>query len=237
MTDLHDAWLAKHRARWLRPNARLYLRADAQRFLRPDAQRFLRHDWTRYVQPGFDPLFVHALPEGKANFNPDQPRVPRGHPDGGQWTRAGGGGGVPPLNAHESDDGSDGNDRTEFGAARRQPKFTRPRGHHPVPRAVFQKRPFPPDTKKVFEETTTGRLRVPHTWSRAHDIYNQAVGELLDSFLAEKSLTPETTRPPHAREFIDVVRRSTDPRIRNFTLNLMRREIMHIMRVGPRGLH
>jgi hypothetical protein len=63
MTDLHDAWLAKHRARWLRPNARLYLRADAQRFLRPDAQRFLRHDWERYVQPGFDPLFVYSLLE------------------------------------------------------------------------------------------------------------------------------------------------------------------------------
>lgn len=24
---------------------------------------------------------------GKANFNPNQPRMPRGHPDGGQWTR------------------------------------------------------------------------------------------------------------------------------------------------------
>jgi hypothetical protein len=90
MTDLHDAWLAKHRARWLRPNARLYMRADAQRFLRPDAQRFLRHDWQRYVQPGFDPLFVHAVLEGKANFNPAQRRVPAGPPDGGQWTREGG---------------------------------------------------------------------------------------------------------------------------------------------------
>ncbi|MEX1060624.1 MAG: hypothetical protein WED13_06345 [Methyloceanibacter sp.] len=27
----------------------------------------------------------------KANFNPNQPRVPRGNPDGGQWTDAGGG--------------------------------------------------------------------------------------------------------------------------------------------------
>jgi hypothetical protein len=26
----------------------------------------------------------------KANFNPDQPRVPAGHPDGGQWTRVAG---------------------------------------------------------------------------------------------------------------------------------------------------
>lgn len=28
----------------------------------------------------------------KANFDPNQPRVPAGHPDGGQWTDAGGGG-------------------------------------------------------------------------------------------------------------------------------------------------
>lgn len=26
----------------------------------------------------------------KANFNPNQPRVPRGNPDGGQWTSTGG---------------------------------------------------------------------------------------------------------------------------------------------------
>lgn len=89
----------------------------------------------------------------------------------------------------------------------------------------------------MFEETTTGRLRVPHKWSRDHDIYNKAVGELLDSFLAKNGLIAETTRPHHAREFVDVVRRSADPRIRKFNLNLMRREIMHIMRVGPRGLH
>jgi hypothetical protein len=28
---------------------------------------------------------------GKANFDPNQPRVPRGNPDGGQWTHVGGG--------------------------------------------------------------------------------------------------------------------------------------------------
>jgi hypothetical protein len=29
----------------------------------------------------------------KANFDPNQPRVPRGNPDGGQWSSAGGGSG------------------------------------------------------------------------------------------------------------------------------------------------
>lgn len=32
------------------------------------------------------------LLQRKANFNPAQPRVPRGSPSGGQWTNAGGGG-------------------------------------------------------------------------------------------------------------------------------------------------
>lgn len=82
MTKSHDAWLARQRARWLRPNAHLYVRPDARRFLRPD--------WKRFVQPGFEPPAVLSLPEGKANFSPSQPRVPKGNSDGGQWTNAGG---------------------------------------------------------------------------------------------------------------------------------------------------
>ena len=74
------------RFRWLRPNAHLYVRPDAQRFMRPDAQRLLRPDWKRFVQPGFDLLTGPPLLEGKANFNPNQPRVPKDNPGGGRWT-------------------------------------------------------------------------------------------------------------------------------------------------------
>jgi len=35
-------------------------------------------------------LIRHAYACRKAGFNPDQPRVPRGNPDGGQWTAEGG---------------------------------------------------------------------------------------------------------------------------------------------------
>jgi hypothetical protein len=35
----------------------------------------------------------HLARVAKVNFNPNQPRVPRGNPDGGQWTRVGGAGG------------------------------------------------------------------------------------------------------------------------------------------------
>jgi hypothetical protein len=84
MTSLQDAWQARRRARWMRPNAHL--------FMRPDAHRYLKPDWKTHVLPDCEPL-VAALLEGKANFNPSQPRVPKGEPEGGQWTDAGGSGG------------------------------------------------------------------------------------------------------------------------------------------------
>src|SRR5262245_33034143 len=33
----------------------------------------------------------HRLALYRSHFNPDQPRVPAGHPDGGQWTSTGAG--------------------------------------------------------------------------------------------------------------------------------------------------
>jgi hypothetical protein len=45
--------------------------------------------WGRVVEAKFAAL-NRAV---KANFDPNQPPVPAGNPDGGQWTDAGGGGG------------------------------------------------------------------------------------------------------------------------------------------------
>jgi hypothetical protein len=50
----------------------------------------------------------HRLAQHRSHFNPDQPRVPTGNPDGGQWTSTGAtrigpqlaGGGKPPLGPH-----------------------------------------------------------------------------------------------------------------------------------------
>jgi hypothetical protein len=41
----------------------------------------------------------HRLAQYHSHYNPNQPRVPAGHPDGGQWTRAGGttGAGTSPV--------------------------------------------------------------------------------------------------------------------------------------------
>jgi hypothetical protein len=133
MTDIHETWLARQRARWVRPDAERYVRPDAERYMRPDAARFLRPDRDRFLRPEFQErkdapgsrherqsadhfeqldeatrtqvrlelaslrleLALLRLGERwrKANFNPNQPRVPAGNPDGGQWTSEGGGAG------------------------------------------------------------------------------------------------------------------------------------------------
>src|SRR5579864_8661666 len=55
-----------------------------KRWMRPNAHRFIRPDWRRYVRPGYERDFQAMFFEFK--FDPDQPRVPAGNRDGGQWT-------------------------------------------------------------------------------------------------------------------------------------------------------
>jgi hypothetical protein len=63
------------------------LEQERKRFMRPDAQRFLRPDWRRFFGTSHkdDPLF-RLYDRIERKYSPDQPRVPRGNPDGGQWT-------------------------------------------------------------------------------------------------------------------------------------------------------
>lgn len=88
-----EEWRACQRARFMRADAQRYARPDARRFMRPDAQRGRRDGGSN-----FDALAPFDALTAKANFDPNQPRVPRGHPDGGQWTddglRTGGGPGL-----------------------------------------------------------------------------------------------------------------------------------------------
>nr|DAH95283.1 MAG TPA: hypothetical protein [Caudoviricetes sp.] len=52
--------------------------------MRPDAHRWIRPDAARFLLPGTDPASVYPALERK--YSPNQPRVPAGNPDGGQWT-------------------------------------------------------------------------------------------------------------------------------------------------------
>jgi hypothetical protein len=50
-------------------------------------RRFLRPDWRRFWKPGHenDPLYK-LYESAERKFDPEQPRVPRGQSEGGQWT-------------------------------------------------------------------------------------------------------------------------------------------------------
>jgi hypothetical protein len=89
-----SAYLDHQRRRWMQPNA--------ARWMRPDAARWLKPNQKTWQWPG----------RNEQKYSPDQPRVPAGNSDGGQWTTVGSGGGIsialPTGNAtSESDELSD----------------------------------------------------------------------------------------------------------------------------------
>ncbi|MGP9811882.1 hypothetical protein ACTZWT_10260 [Rhodopseudomonas sp. NSM] len=79
-----DSTAAHQRARFMQP--------DAARWMRPDAERWIRPDVARFLAPGTDPATIFPALDRK--YSPNQPRVPAGNPDGGQWTNGELGGGA-----------------------------------------------------------------------------------------------------------------------------------------------
>jgi hypothetical protein len=191
-----------------------YCAHQRRRWMRPDAFRFVRPNWRRFVRAGFERELPFDHYERK--YSPDQPRVPAGNPYGGQWTSGGGGG------------GDNGNGvTTELSAA----------GHHHIPKAIFEKYPFPPETRAVFEQATTGTLRDPSSnwFDREHRAYNDAVKALLDRYLETNGIDPRKMTPDQARAFIGTVLRSPDLRIKNFIRRMKIRELRRFIFRRMRG--
>ena len=105
---------------------------------------------------------------------------------------------------------------------------------------VYDKWNLQPETRKVFKESTTGKLPpmvlrttpdgvpIGNFWngsSGAHGIYNEAVRELANDFLRRNNIRLENMTPDQARAVLKEIRESPDPRIRNFnaTIRLFRR--------------
>lgn len=109
-------WIAHQRKRWMRPDAARWWRPDAHRWMTPEAQRALLPDSMQIkAQPQPEPVDLAALEAARQQllrlrsellalraelkfrqffrslkgYNPNQPRVPAGNPDGGQWTSGG----------------------------------------------------------------------------------------------------------------------------------------------------
>lgn len=141
MPPIDAAYQAHQRKRWMRPNAHL----------------FIRPDWRRFVRPAHREDHLFAQYERK--YSPNQPRMPAGSREGGQWTDKPSPGTV-----------SEGQ-TVELSAA------SRGKGHHYVPRAVFEKKGLSEEAKAVFEKATTGPLLDTRSnkWDQEHRIYSKAV--------------------------------------------------------------
>jgi len=68
----------------------VYLEHQLKRWMAPNAHLFVRPDWRRFVRPEDQKSHPFALYERK--YSPEQPRVPAGSREGGQWTSEGGDG-------------------------------------------------------------------------------------------------------------------------------------------------
>ena len=107
MSSIESAFAERQRLRWLRPDAQRWLRPDSGRYRKPET---FAPDGKSWREPAFDSALAalrrehaalrralaevkRAILARKAGFDPNQPRVPAGNSDGGQWTSGGGGSG------------------------------------------------------------------------------------------------------------------------------------------------
>jgi hypothetical protein len=117
MSYVNSDWSEHQRKRWLRPDWQRWVRHDAHRFAPPGSsapeshaarlieqrkaqeeeaahtaqQDALREDLFRLRRELADIKLELALRRIFRKYSADQPRVPKGNTDGGQWTKEGGG--------------------------------------------------------------------------------------------------------------------------------------------------
>jgi len=146
---------------------------------------------------------------GVRGYDPSQPRVPAGHPDGGQWT--------------DDEDELDEFDWVDVAGV----------GHHWYARRFYRRYPFSEETRRVFRAGTSGPL-TSHLWSRrrnewirhgrgydrAHREYDRAVDELVNGYMRDRKISAQQMTPAQAREVIELIQKSTDPRIQTFVRNI-----------------
>jgi len=104
MAWFHPAWLEHQRRRWTLPDQRRFNRPPQDPTQADTARNRMDDAAIARTVSGSERLAIKLTLAGlnfelallrralrlKANFDPDQPRVPAGNPDGGQWTDAGG---------------------------------------------------------------------------------------------------------------------------------------------------
>jgi hypothetical protein len=155
-------------------------------------------------------------------YDPNQPRVPAGHPDGGQWVDQG-----------SSNAGDRINDPRILSDVTPD-NYWLPgaqyagEGHHFPPRAIWQNWPLQPETRRVFNKAVSGpiplRLFNPltrdqtfyHRFDDMHRAYNIAVTRLMERYMRRHGITPEAMTPMQAHRIVEAIHASRDSRIRDY---------------------
>ncbi|WP_232137466.1 RHS repeat-associated core domain-containing protein [Luteimonas fraxinea] len=91
-------------------------------------------------------------------------------------------------------------------------------GHHYVPRQIYNRYNFPPEARRVFQRSTTGK--VTHYYDRGHRSYNQAVGTYVDDFIRRNNIDPSKMTAQQAQQCVDEVKASQQPDIKNYLEHL-----------------
>jgi HK97 family phage portal protein len=182
---------------------------------------FLSDDEKR-AAAGYEPLPPSSLTTLLAKYSPDQPRVPAGNSDGGQWTS----GGV------DGDAVSD-----EEGDQELLPENAQPvQGHHYIPRQLMKRFELSQEARRVFGREVTGSLYGSnHGWSREHSEYNRAVIESFRDYINENSISSREMTSEQAEDFSNKIKNSDDPRIRNFNMRILIMEIVFWILARGRG--
>ena len=150
---------------------------------------------------------------GSGGYDPNQPRIPAGHSDGGQWTN-----------------------ETKIGAERiNDPRIISDvvpdnlwipgaeyvAGHHWFARHFYENMPFSRETKRVFRDATSGPLvrrlwsrrrqswlSHGYGWDRPHREYDAATRELTMKYMRDRGISPQQMTPAHAHEVVELIKKS-----------------------------
>jgi RHS repeat-associated protein len=106
-------------------------------------------------------------------------------------------------------------------------------GHHFVPQSIWRNEPLLPETRSAFDRATTGSIPGGHNYGDGHNKYNDAVREQYDKWKTQNNIKCETMTPKQAGDFVNQVKQSTDPRIRDFNNRIYQRIINGALRRGP----
>ncbi len=103
------------------------------------------------------------------------------------------------------------------------PSGSAPLGHHYVPQAVFKRLVSAKSPAfEVFKNATTGKIpsNIEHNYNAAHRLYSASVESAMREWMNANKIDSTTMTVAQANEFIELVKTSKNPLIKDFLGNI-----------------